>query len=412
MPRLLADLTPLRESPDFRRLWLGQLVSFIGTMLTMVAVPYQVFLLTDSSLAVGLTSLAQMVPLLIGSLAGGALADARDRRKLIIGSNLALAIASALLALNASVDHPALWAIVVISAFSAGASGIYGPARGALIPMLVRRELLPASAALWQLLMQVGFVVGPALAGLLLARFSLTTVYAIDAVTYGAALLAALRMAAAPPVDGGTHADLQSVLDGLRYLRGDRVVQGSFAADIIAMVFGMPRALFPALALRRFDGGAGVVGSLFAAVGFGGLLGGLASGWVGHVRRQGLAVILAIIVWGAAIAAFGLTTNLILALAFLAIAGWADVISAVFRNTILTHAVPDALRGRLSAVHIFVVTGGPRIGDLEAGAVAAFAGAPMSVISGGVACIVGIVLLARALPEFARYTPSVESHEY
>ena len=409
VPRLLADLTPLRESRDYRRLWTGQLVSFIGTQLTMVAVPYQVFLMTRSSLAVGLTSLAQMVPLLVGSLAGGALADARDRRLLIIFANLALTATSVLLALNASLDDPSLWALVALSAFGAGASGIYGPARGALIPMLVRRELLPASAALWQLLIQVGVVVGPALAGLLLARFSLTTVYVIDAVTYGAALFAALRMAAAPPADGGTKAGVGSVVEGLRYLRSNRVVQGTFAADIIAMVFGMPRALFPALALGRFAGGAGTVGLLFAAPGAGALLAAATSGWVGRVHHQGRAVVIAIAAWGAAIAAFGVVHSLPLALLFLAVAGAADVVSAVFRNTILQDVVPDGLRGRLTAIHIFVVTGGPRMGDVEAGVVAAFAGAGASVVSGGLACVVGILVLARALPEFSRYRNSVDA---
>ena len=396
-------MAPLRDSPDFRRLYVGQLVSFVGTQLTTVAVPYQVFQLTDSSLQVGLVSLAQLGPLIVGSLAGGAIADSTDRRRLLLWTQVLMAVTTAGLAANAMLDRPAVWPIYVLSALSAGLSGIDRPARSAAVPNIVERRQLPAAYALWQILMQVGGVAGPALAGVLLASYGLGAVYWIDVATFAAAFVTVARMRPLPPEGGGTKAGVRSVLEGLRFIRGRRELAGVFVIDLDAMVFGLPRALFPALAERVFGGGAATYGLLSAAPGAGALIGAVTTGWVSHVHRQGLAVLVSVAVWGAAMTLFGLTSWLWLALLLLAVAGAADVVSAVFRNTILQTTVPDALRGRLSSVQIAVVTGGPRLGDAEAGAVASLTSARFSVVSGGVACMVGVLAVARLLPEFTRY---------
>lgn len=408
-PRLLADLTPLRVSRDYRLLFTGNAVSYLGRQLTVVAIPFQVFTITGSSLAVGMIGLATVVPLVTMSLAGGAIADAVDRRKLLLLTQLASAATSAGLALNAGSSSPRLWPIYVLAALSAGLSGVDLPARNAMIPNLVGRKLYPSAAALGQIQFQIGQVAGPALAGLIISQVSLAAAYWIDVASFGAAVVALLLIAPQPPEGGGTRASLSSIAEGLRYVRGRRLLVGTFLIDIDAMVFGMPRALFPALGTGFFGGGAGTVGLLYAAPGAGALVGALFTGWVGGVRRQGRAVIIAVVVWGAAIAAFGLVAWLPLGLFMLALAGAADVVSAVFRNTILQLSVPDGLRGRLSSVHIAVVTGGPQVGDAEAGAVAAITSPRFSVVSGGLACILGVAALVRWVPELARYDALAET---
>jgi MFS family permease len=390
-------------SRDFRLLYAGQMVSFVGTQLTVVAVPVQVYRLTHSSLQVGLVSLAGLVPLILGSVVGGSVADAMDRRRLLLWMQVALALTSVGLAANAMLGRPLLWPLFVLTAVAAGLSGFDHPARNAATPSVLGGRHLPAAYALWQLLLQVGAVGGPALAGLLLGRMGLAGVYWVDVATFGAALVTVALMRPLPPEGGGTRAGLASIGEGLRFLKGRRLINSTFLIDIDAMVFGMPRALFPALGLGAFGGGTATVGLLYAAPGAGALVGALLTGWVSTVRRQGRAVIVSVVLWGAAVALFGLVPWLPVALALLAVAGAADVISAVFRNTILQEGVPDALRGRLSAVHIAVVTGGPRLGDAESGAVASLAGARTSVVTGGLACILGVGLLAWRIPELARY---------
>jgi MFS family permease len=400
-PRLLIDVAPLRQSRDFRYLITGQLISVLGTQLTAVAVPFQVYALTRSSLDVGLVSLAQLFPLLACSLIGGSVIDAVDRRRLLLIVESLMACSSAALALNADVG-PHLWPLFVFPALTAGLSGFDGPARNAIIPNLVGTENLPAAAAMFQALFQVGSIVGPALGGLLLAGAGIEFVYWVDVVSFGGSLVAVLAIAGQPPAVRGHRVGLASVVEGLRYIKGRQGIQGAYVIDINAMVFGMPRALFPALAAKVFGGGATTVGFLYAAPGVGALIGALTTGWVGRVRRQGRAVIIAVLVWGAAIAAFGTVAWLPGALILLAVAGWADVISAVFRNTIIQLSVPDRLLGRLSGIQIGVVAGGPRLGDLESGGVATAFGNEVSVVSGGLACIVGALVLARILPDFRR----------
>jgi MFS family permease len=398
--RLLVDLSPLRHSHDFRLLFSGQMVSTIGSQLTVVAVPYQVYRLTHSSLDVGLVSLAQLGPLLVCSLIGGAVADAHDRRRLLLVTELLLAVVSAGMAINGGLSRPALWPLFALPAAAGGLAGFDRPAFNASIPRLVPPGDLTPAYALWQVQMQVGIVVGPALAGVILSTAGLATVYWLDVGSFVVSWLAVLALQPLPPVEGAVPASWRSVREGLAYVRRFQVIQGVYLLDINAMVFGMPRALFPALGIGFFHGGAQTVGFLYAAPGAGALAGALTTGWLHGVRRQGRAVIMAAVVWGVAIATFGLVDVLWVALVLLAVAGWADVVSAVLRNTILQSSVPDELRGRLSSVQIAVVQGGPRLGDLEAGGVADALGTSFSVVSGGVACVVGAAALALALPQF------------
>jgi MFS family permease len=403
VPRLLADISPLRAHRAFRRLWLGQMVSGLGSQLTIVGVAYQTYRLTNSSFMVGLVSLVQLAPLLVGSLWGGAMVDAYDRRRVLIVTQVALAATSLGLAVNAALPHPVLWPVFACTAASAAFQGVDMPARRAALPMILPRDELPAALALQQVLFQSAAVVGPAVAGLLIAKTSLSLVYGCDVASFGAGLAAVALLPALAPTGGGTPAGWRSVAEGMRYLRGQRLLASTFLIDINAMVFGMPRALFPALGTHFFGGGAGAVGLLYAAPAAGALAGALLTGWVPAVRRQGRAVVVAVVVWGGAIAVFGLVPVLWAGLLLLALAGAADVISAVFRNAILQMTVPDHLQGRLNGVFTAVVTGGPRLGDAEAGVVAAAAGVQASVVSGGLACIAGVGLLVWRVPELWRH---------
>jgi MFS family permease len=409
--RLLVDIEPLRSSPQFRRLWTGYLFSVLGSQLTVVAVPYQVYRITHSSLDVGLIGLAQIVPVLLGALAGGSVADAFDRRRVLLASQSLLALCSIGLFLNASLAHPKLWPLYVLSAASAGFAATDVSTRAAVFANLVERRQLASANALWQLLFQIGTVVGPAVAGVLLAKIGVASAYGADSATFVISLASVWSLAPLPPLEGGTRFGWQSMKEGLAFLRGRQVLQASFVIDLNAMILGMPRALFPALALTRFRGGAQTLGLLYAAPGVGALVGAGLAGWVSSVRRQGRAVLVSVAIWGLSIAAFGVVLWLPGALVLLAVAGAADVISAVFRGTILQTEAPDALRGRVSSIHTAVVTGGPRLGDVEAGVVASLAGVPTSVISGGLGCLVGVGLVWRLMPRLAAYVAPGSGHD-
>jgi MFS family permease len=403
---LAIDLAPFRASRDFRLLWIGELISTTGRQITLVALPFQVFLLTRSPFAVGLIGLIEVVPLILFSIAGGAIVDRIDRRKLLITTEVGLAGTSSLLLLGALGGRPAVGYLYAVTGLQAGLLGINYPARSAAVPNIVSRGQLPAALALNQVMFNTTLIVGPAAAGFILYRFGLVWAYAADVASFVGAIVAVSLMRPLPPKRGTSKpaTGWQEIREGLRYLRGRRVLVSTFLMDLDAMIFGMPRALFPVLALTLFDVGPRGLGLLYAAPAAGALLGALTAGWVGRVRHQGRAVIGAIVVWGLCIAAFGLAGQLFwLALLFLAAAGAADVISAVFRSAILQLSVPDALRGRLSALHIMVVAGGPRLGDFEAGAVASLVSPWFAVVSGGAVCVIGALLLARLYPELGRY---------
>ncbi|MGZ4682726.1 MAG: MFS transporter [Acidimicrobiales bacterium] len=411
MPKVLIDIGPLRESRQFRLLYLGQIVSSIGSGVTVVAAPLQVYQLTSSSVMVGLLGLAQVLPLILGSLVGGALADAHDRRRVLLLAQVLVGATSMGLALNAMLSHPHVWIIFLLTTMQAAFYGLDRPTRSAATPALVGPLNLPAALALNQLLLQLSIVIGPALGGVLIAKVSMASAYWVDTISFGFAIVALLLMRPILPEGGGTRASAASIVEGLRFLKGRQALQGTFVIDINAMVFGMPRALFPALGLTVFGGGSATVGLLYAAPGAGAMVGALTSGWVSRIDRQGRATILAVIAWGASIAAFGLTSMLPLALLLLAVAGASDVISAVFRNTILQLSVPDHLRGRLSSIHIAVVTGGPRVGDAESGLVAGITSPGFAVVSGGVACIVGALAIGRFMPKLTGWRFSQHEQE-
>jgi len=319
----------------------------------------------------------------------------------LMAAQVLMACCSAGLAINADLGA-ALWPLFVLPALAAGFSGLDSAGRNAIVPNMVSRSEVSTANAIFQALFQLGLVVGPALAGLLLEGAGARFVYWLDVASFGVALLAVFLISPQPAGEPGHRPGLRSIAEGLRFVRGRQAIQGAYLIDINAMVFGMPRALFPALATTVFGGGASTLGFLYAAPGAGALAGALTTGWVSRIQRQGLAVIIAVIAWGAAITCFGLVSWLPAALALLAAAGCADVISAVFRSTIIQLSVPDALRGRLAGLQIAVVTGGPRVGDLESGVVAAAFGDTFSVVSGGLACIGGALVLARLLPGFRR----------
>jgi MFS family permease len=408
---LAVDIRPLRESRDYRLLWVSSLVGSTGQQISQVAVYIQVFRLTDSAAAVGLIGLVQFVPLMLSSIGAGAIVDRVDRRKLLIASQVGFEVASVLLFVGALSGDPPLWLVYGAAGLAAAIKGVDSPNTAAMVPNLVPREQLPSAIALHQVMWTTTAIAGPAIAGLLVGRFDdvqtgLTWAYGIDAATYVLTLGVAVLIRPMPPKDAeaGETRGWAAIREGFAYLKGRRVLQSTFTIDLVAMIFGMPRALFPILAATQFHRGPAVVGALFSALAFGALVGALTAGWVGRIRHQGLAVIWAVAVWGAAIVGFGFAgDNLWLALGLLAVAGAADVISAVFRNTILQLSVPDALRGRISAMHVLVVTGGPPLGDLEAGLVAQAFSPMASVVSGGLLCLAGVAVIALAVPEFVRY---------
>jgi MFS family permease len=400
--RIAIDVRPLRL-PAFRRLWLGQGVSFVGFQVTAVAVPVQVFEMTRSSFWVGMLGLVNLVPLIVFGLWGGAVADHVDRRRLLFASSCVTWVATLLLLLQALLGLDNLALIMVVVAVQATGFAISSPTRNAIIPRLIDAPLVPAANTLTFTASTIGMLAGPLFAGVLLAQWGYAAAYALDAVLFTVGLYAALRLPPIPPLGEvvGTPG-LRAVIEGLRYLWTQPVLLMSFVVDIIAMGVAMPRALFPELSESRF-GGEESVGWLFASIAIGAFAGGLVSGWIGRVHRQGLALIISIVVWGLAVAAAGLAHSLWLAVFLLAVGGAADLVSTVFRQSMLQTYAPDEMRGRLQGVFIVVVAGGPRLGDLRAGATAAVAGATVSWVGGGLACAVLVVIAGLAVPALLRY---------
>lgn len=428
--RLAIDVRPLRI-PIYRRLWLGNGVSMYGYQFTVVAVPVQMYALTRDSFWVGLLGVAALVPLLIFGLWGGAVADLVDRRRLLLASSSLMwaATSGLLVQAVAGVDSPVL--LLALVAVQSSAHAVSSPTRYAIIPRVVPADLVPAANTLSFTTFTAGGVLGPLTAGVIFAAYplpvALPVAYAIDVLLFTVSFWATLRLPAMPPrpadqtsqpaeadnpaeagasgASGGARSavrGLRGVADGLRYLAGTPVLLLSFAIDIVAMVLAMPRAMFPEVAQDRFGGGA-AIGWLYSAIALGSVLGGLTSGWIGRVRRQGVALVVAVVGWGLAIAAAGLARQLWLMIGLLAMAGAADLVSAVFRQSMLQVYAPDRLRGRIQGVNTIVVAGGPRLGDLRAGATAAAFGVGFSWVAGGLAAAVLALLLAAAFPALLRY---------
>jgi MFS family permease len=408
--RFTIDTSPLRERA-FRRLWTGQTITVVGTQMTLVVVPFQVFSVTHSSLAVGLTSIVALVPLVVFGLLGGAIADTVDRRLLLLCTQTGTAVASALLFVQSMLPgHGHLWALWTLTAVESALTAVNSPTRSASIPALVGTGKVAAANALNTTVQQAGVIVGPLLAGLLIGAGGLPVTYAVDAVGFGIAVLLLRGLPKLPPAgaDGRLRfgAALHGVGEGFGFLRTQPVLLMTFVVDIIAMFFGWPRAVIPELAETTFAHSANALGWLSAGVSIGALLMGLVSGWVTRVDRQGALVLAAICVWGVAVALFGLASSLPLAVLFLALAGAGDLVSSVLRTSMLQTAAPDNMRGRMQGVFIVVVAGGPRLGDLRSGGMAAAVGIPATMVSGGIVILVAMAVVAVAVPSFRRFRAS------
>ncbi len=401
---LAVDTSALRDSRDYRLLVLGGFVSGLGTQITLVALPFQIYLLTRSSLLVGLIGLAELIPLVALSLVGGALADRLDRRRLLLVAQVEMLLTSAVLAAGALAGSPPVALLFVLAGLAAAGSAVDRPTRAAILPNLVGPERLRAAISFNYALLQLTTVVGPAAGGIVIASLGLDWAYGIDVVTFVAMIVSvALIKPQPPPVAEHREPFLRSLVGGLRFAGSRGELMGSFAIDILAMTFGMPRALFPALSVNVYGAGATGVGLLYAAVSAGAAVAAFTSGWLGNARRLGRIVVVAVLVWGAGITVMGLTTSLGVAMAALAVAGAADSVSAVCRSTILQTATPDAMRGRMSSIFTLVVAGGPRVGDVEAGIVAAAFSVRASVVSGGLLCMLGVAPIVALFPAFWRY---------
>jgi MFS family permease len=411
---LVADTRPLRNE-HFRRLWIASVITMVGAQLTVVSVPAQIYDVTGSSAYVGLTGLFGLVPLIVFGLWGGALADHFDRRTMMLITTSGLIGTSALFWLQAALHNTNVWVLLGLFALQQAFFAVNAPTRQAIIPKLVAPELLPAANSLNMTIFQAGAIGGPLVAGVLIPVLGYQWLYLIDTLTLFATLSAVVRLPKLPVENRIGTPGLRSVIEGFRYLGGHPVLLMSFVVDLIAMIFGMPRALFPEIAHVSFGGpdeGGLVFALLFAAIPLGAVIGGVFSGWVSRVERQGYAVIVCILVWGAAMTGFGLAVGLaehwqqlmlVIALLMLVIGGAADMASAAFRTSMLQSAANDAVRGRLQGVFMVVVAGGPRIADVVHGASAAMVGTAAAAAGGGVLVIVGTVLAAVAVPSFVRY---------
>ena len=411
---LLADTRPLRDE-HFRRLWVANIVTVIGAQLTVVAVPAQIYAITGSSAYVGLTGVFGLVPLVVFGLWGGALADVFDRRTMLVITTTGLIATSAGFWLQAALGLGNVWLLLGLFAVQQAFFAVNQPTRSAVLPRLLPPHLLPAANSLTMTVFQAGGIAGPLVGGALIPVLGFSWLYLVDTVTLFATLGAVVRLPRLPVEGPTTRPGLRAVVDGFRYLRGHPVLMMSFAVDIVAMVFGMPRALFPEMADVDFGGpsqGGLAFALLFAAIPAGAVVGGVLSGWVSRVERHGLAVIACIVVWGLAVTGFGVAALLApyapaamlgVAVLMLAVGGAADMASAAFRMAMLQSATSDAVRGRLQGIFIVVVAGGPRVADVTHGAVAAVAGAAVTAAGGGVLVVVGTVLAAVAVPGFVRY---------
>jgi MFS family permease len=395
------DVGPLRRHREFRLLYTGQAVSFAGSMITHVAIPFQVYELTRSTFVVGLLGLAEIAPLLVTALIGGALADAHDRRRLVLIADAALLVLSLVLAGNALLDDPHVWVLFVVAAGMSAAGGLQRPALDSMVPRLVSRDELPAAAALEGFRGNAGQIAGPALGGVLIAGAGLSATYAVDAASFLASLVALARMRAVPPPPDAAPPSLARIAQGWRYARGRQDLMGTYLVDINAMLFATPVALFPAVAERY--GGADVLGLLFAAGPAGAFLLTLTSGWTGRVTRHGRAIAMSAALGGASIAVFGLVDALPLALGSLALAGAADMSSGIFRATMWNQTIPDSLRGRLAGIEQLSYSIGPTLGTTQSGTLAALTSVRTSLVAGGIACVAGTALLSAILPRFWRY---------
>ena len=406
--RHAVDTRPIRIS-DYRRLLVGQGTAFVGSMVTQVAVPVQVYAISHSSLLVGLVGFAGLLPIVVFGLYGGAIADAVDRGRLYLWSSVGTWLVTIALLIQSLIGLDSVPVILGLVAVQAGAFAVASSARGAIIPRIVPSDLVASANTLNFTVGNVGQVVGPLLAGVLISlQHGFAYAYGLDAVLFTAALYSAIRLPPIPPEGSLGRPGFRSVIDGLVFIGSRPVLLMSFLVDIVAMVLAMPRALYPEVADERFHGS---VGPLYAALAIGSVLAGISGGWIARVRRRGVALTAAVVAWGTAVAISGLAHQLWLVVVLLALAGAADLVSAVFRQTILQTYAPDEMRGRMQGVFIAVVAGGPRLGDVRAGAMAAATSATVSWVGGGVACVVVVLVAAIAVRPFWNYRVDPNSDE-
>jgi MFS family permease len=402
--RLVVDLTPLTRYPDFRRLWVGQLLAQFGRQSATLALAYQVYAATDSPLAIGGIAVASLVPLLLFSIPGGGIADVVDRRWLLIGSQVGQVVVSLGLFLATVQAQPSLMVLYFLAFGSALLTTLDRPARRASLPRLVPPSDLAAAIVLDSSIVQVAKLVGPAVAGVLIGRFGLPLVYAIEVGLFAAALFTVFRLPSLPPGTDRPGFSRSSLVEGVRFVTRVPIILASFGTDLCAMVFGLPIALFPVVVTEHFHGNPEVLGLLAASPAIGALIGTVGSGWVGQTIRQGQAIVVAVVIWSVAIIGFGVFIDFLpLTVLALVVAGAADVVSTVFRSAILQWESPDSLRGRVSGIQALIFQGGPRLGDIEATAVAAAFGAQASIVSGGVLCLVGLAAIVARVPALLTY---------
>jgi MFS family permease len=398
---IAVDAGLLRRRREFRLLIAGQVTSELGSEVTFVALPYQCYLLTHSTLAVGLLGAAEFVPILILALLGGAMADAFDRRRLMMVAEVASVVVAGGLIVNALLDEPHVWFLFVASVLMAAATAIRRPPLDSLVPRLVERDELKSAAALHWSLADAAQLTGPAIAGLVIAGAGFAAAYAVDAVSFLAALATLAVIRTPPPPPDAEPPSWRGVVEGIRYAGSRPEIIGTYVVDMNAMFFGIPLALFPALSQRY--GGAEIVGLMYAAPAAGSLLATITSGWARHVHRHGKAIVYAAAAYGLAIVGFGFADALWLALVCLAFSGAADAVSGLFRGVIWNETIPDALRGRLAGLEMLSWSSGPTLGNAEAGAAAALLGLRASVVVGGAVCVAGSAAIAAALPGFWHY---------
>ena len=395
------DITPLRTSRDFRVIFFSGVITYLGSMITYVALPFQVATLTGSYLAVGLIGLAELVPLIIFGLYGGALADSIDRKKMVIVTEVAAAVAVAVLLINSLLPSPQVWTLYVVAMLLSAIDGLQRPSLDAMIPRVVPHDQLPAAAALTSIRWQFGMIIGPAVGGLILAAGGPAAAYAVDVLTFLVSIVLLLRLHSIRADGSVERPSLRHVLDGMSYAWSRKDLMGTYAIDLIAMIFAFPYALFPFLAEQL--GAPWALGLLYSAGAVGSLVVTLTSGWTGSVHRHGRAIVLAAMAWGLSIALVGVTTSLPAVLLFLALAGGADMISGMFRTVMWNQTIPDEVRGRMAGIEVLSYSIGPLLGQVRSSTAASLTSLRMSFISGGVLCIVGVALSAIALPSLWTY---------
>ncbi|MEU5050857.1 MFS transporter [Streptomyces sp. NPDC021096] len=405
---LLPDLSPWHSSPDFRRMWIAGLVTVFGGFLTFIAVPLQLKELTGSTLAVGAVGAVELVPLIVFGLYGGALADALDRRKLILWTEAGLGVLSGMLLLNTLLPHPMIWPLYVVAALVSALTGLQRPALQAIVPRIVPHEQLPAAIALNSMRWQIGAIAGPSLAGVVIAFAGLQWAYFLDVVSFAVSVALAVGLAPSPASHDAEKPSLRGILEGARYAWSRKELLGTYAVDMAAMFFAYPTAIFPFLA-DDLDA-TWALGLMYAAGAVGSLVVSLTSGWVSRVHRHGRMVVLAAAAWGLAMAVAGWLHNIWLVLLFLAVAGGSDMVSGLFRSAMWDQTIPDELRGRLAGIELLSYSVGPQLGQVRAGGMAALTNVRASVWTGGLACVASVGLLALSLPKLMSYDERTDEH--